>query len=114
VHWPGVTGRACWDSGAEVTIVSQAFWDSHPELFQQTGTTVGTDATGTQTDTPTLLMREYEIAGRKFVQHHAVAVDLAHANSTMDLPRDFILGYPTLRQADWLFDFPARRWSFTS
>jgi hypothetical protein len=26
---------------------------------------------------------------------------------------DLILGYPTIRQADWLFDFPARRWAVT-
>jgi hypothetical protein len=27
---------------------------------------------------------------------------------------DLILGYPTIRQADWLFDFPARRWTLTN
>jgi hypothetical protein len=30
-------------------------------------------------------------------------------------PYRFILDtYPTLRQADWLFDFPAKRWTLTS
>jgi len=27
---------------------------------------------------------------------------------------DLILGYPTIRQADWLFDFPAARWAVTN
>ena len=35
-------------------------------------------------------------------------------NSTLEYPMDLILGYPTIRQADWLFDFPARRWAVTS
>lgn len=33
-------------------------------------------------------------------------------NATLDRPMDRILGilgYPTLRQASWLFDFPRRR-----
>jgi hypothetical protein len=38
-------------------------------------------------------------------------VDLSHINGPLDQPIDLILGYPTLRQADWLFDFPARRWT---
>jgi hypothetical protein len=25
-----------------------------------------------------------------------------------------ILGYPTIRLAGWLFDFPARRWTITN
>ena len=35
-------------------------------------------------------------------------------NSTLEYPMDLILGYPTIRQADWLFDFPARRWTLTN
>jgi len=40
-------------------------------------------------------------------------VDLSRANATLDLPMDLILGYTTLRQANWLFDFPAKRWAIT-
>jgi hypothetical protein len=46
-----------------------------------------------------------------FGRHQAAVVDLSHANSTIELPMDLILGYPTLRQADWLIDFPASRWT---
>jgi hypothetical protein len=36
---------------------------------------------------------------------------LSQVNSTLDKPMDLILGYPTILLADWLFDFPARRWT---
>ncbi len=32
----------------------------------------------------------------------------------IEIPMDLILGYPTIRQADWLLDFPAKRWAVTS
>jgi Aspartyl protease len=35
-------------------------------------------------------------------------------HATVEHPMDLILGYPTLRQADWLFDFPAKRWALTN
>jgi hypothetical protein len=31
----------------------------------------------------------------------------------VERPMDLILGYPAWRQADWLFDFPARKWALT-
>jgi hypothetical protein len=43
-----------------------------------------------------------------------VAVDLAQVNATLEYPMDLILGDPTIRQADWLFDFPAGSWALTS
>jgi gag-polyprotein putative aspartyl protease len=119
VGWPArggraaVTGRACWDSGSEVTIVNQAFWHAHPGLFEAAGTIAGTDATGAQLETPLLTTAGYEIGGRAFAGHEVVAVDLTRANSAIDIPMDLIVGYPTLRQASWLFDFPARRWMLT-
>jgi hypothetical protein len=42
----------------------------------------------------------------------AVVVDLAGANSMLRYPMDLIVGYPTIRRAEWLFDFPARRWGY--
>jgi predicted aspartyl protease len=111
VHWPGVTAQACWDSGASGTIVNRDFRLAHPQLFEDAGTTTGTDVTGATMETPSVLMAEAVIGGRPFGRHRAAVVDLSRANSTTDLPMDLILGYPTLRQADWLFDFPASRWT---
>lgn len=109
VHWPGTSGRALWDTGSGPTVVNRDFWLCHRELFEPIGAVEGTDATGEQAETPLLLMAEPVIGQRRFVRHKAVAVDLSRVNSTADYPLDLILGYPTLRQADWLFDFPARR-----
>ncbi len=113
VHWPDASGRACWDTGAGATIVNHDFWVGHPELFEQIGVSVGTDGNGEQAETPLLLMAESVIGQRVFNRHKAVAVDLSPVNSTLEYPMDLILGYPTMRQADWLFDFPARRWMLT-
>ena len=113
VHWPGASGRALWDTGSGPTVVNRDFWLGHPELFEQIGVSAGTDASGERAETPLLLMAESVIGQRTFGRHKAVAVDLSPVNSTADYPIDLILGYPTLRQADWLFDFPARRWTLT-
>jgi len=113
VHWPGVTAQACWDSGAGITIVNRDFWLAHPRLFEEAGTATGTDATGATRPTPAVLMAEAVIGGRAFARHRAAVVDLSHVNSIIELPMDLILGYPTLSQADWLFDFPAGRWAVT-
>jgi gag-polyprotein putative aspartyl protease len=113
VGWPGVTARACWDTGAGITIVDQAFLLAHPGLFAEAGTSAGTDGTGVQVQTQTFLMTGARIGGAVFAPHKVACVDLSQANSTLARPMDLILGYPTLRQADWLFDFPAERWALT-
>jgi Aspartyl protease len=113
VHWPGVSARALLDTGSSPTVVNRDFWLGHPELFEQIGLIEGTDAGGEQAQTPLLLMAESIIGQRTFARTKAVAVDLSPVNSTADYPMDLILGYPTLRQADWLLDFPARRWTLT-
>jgi Aspartyl protease len=113
-RWPGVSARACWDTGAGATVVDRAFWLGHPELFEQTGVSTGTDANGDQAETPVLLMTGPVIGQRTFGRHKVVAADLSLVNATLEHPMDLILGYPTIRQADWLFDFPARRWTVTS
>jgi predicted aspartyl protease len=111
--WPGVTARACWDTGSGATLVNRDFWLAHPELFEEVGTSVGTDASGAQVETPALLMAETVIGGRRFSGDGTFAVDLSAPNRTADIPMDLILGYPTLRQADWMMDFPAGRWAIT-
>jgi len=113
VHWPGASARAVWDTGSTPTLVNRDFWLAHPELFEQIGLIEGTDAGGERAQTPLLRMAESIIGQRAFGPHKAVAVDLSPAISTAEYPPDLILGYPTLRQADWLFDFPARRWTLT-
>lgn len=111
VHWQEISAQACWDTGAGATVVDRAFWFSHPELFEQIGVTVGTDVNGDQAETPVLLMAGPVIGEHRFSRHKVAAVDLSPVNGTLEQPMDLILGYPTIRQADWLFDFPAQRWA---
>lgn len=110
-RWPGVSGLACWDTGSGATIVNRDFWLAHPELFEQAGTSAGIDGNGQRAETPLLAMAGPVIGQRAFGGHQTVAVDLSGVNATLEYPMDLILGYPTIRQADWLFDFPARRWT---
>jgi hypothetical protein len=113
VEWPGVTAHACWDSGAGITVVNRDFWLAHRELFDETGTVTGTDVGGARRETTMLRMSRSVIGCREFGAHKAVVVDLTAANSSLERPMDLILGYPAWRQADWLFDFPARKWALT-
>lgn len=113
VRWPGIAAQACWDTGSGPTLVDLAFWREHRYLFEDAGMSEGTDSSGTTARAPLMLMTEALIGARRFRRHKVVVVDLSHINDSAELRMDLIVGYPTLRQANWLFDFPARRWAFT-
>jgi hypothetical protein len=53
------------------------------------------------------------IGGTVFARHKVAMVDLSQPNAGLEQPMDLILGYTTLRRANWLLDFPARRWTLT-
>ncbi len=112
VAWPdGTSARALWDSGAGITVVDAAFHERYPQLFEAVGDTVGTDSTGTQMSTPTCHVAAARTGGITIAQHIAAVFDLTPTN-TADGPRtDLVLGYPALSQANWVLDFPTRRWS---
>jgi hypothetical protein len=103
-------GQAVWDTGASVTLADINFVAKNPEMFEKLGSSMGTDSTGTSFETPTFLMKALTIGGESFAPHKIVGVDLSHVNAKIERPMDFILGYSTLRQADWIFDFPNRQW----
>ncbi|MFI6317236.1 aspartyl protease family protein [Nonomuraea sp. NPDC050556] len=109
VVWPGTTGRACWDSGAGITVVDRGFLTEHSDLFQPIGTATGTDSTGTQVETELYVMAEARAGDAILAPTTVAAADLPRTNGRMDLT----LGYPALCQADWVLDFPANRWSAT-
>lgn len=113
LSWPAtqIRAQACFDTGAGLTVVDQGFIDKHPALFERAGASTGMDSTGAQVETPLYVMAGAVIGGAQFAGDTVAALDLAPVNATLDLPMDLILGYPTIRQARWLFDFPARRWS---
>ncbi|WP_436532640.1 aspartyl protease family protein [Actinoplanes sp. HUAS TT8] len=107
VAWPGVTARALWDTGADITVVDSGFYARNPELFRFAGNSTGTDGTGAVLEGPTYWLDEVRIGDRTFAPHRAFVADLPQDVGHMDL----VLGYPAIRQAVWVFDFPARRWA---
>lgn len=110
LSWQNAIAQCVWDSGAGITVVDRAFWSEHPDMFHEAGTSLGIDANGLQVEVLTFVMAEVEIGGELFARHKVAVVDLSQANAELDRPMDLLLGYTTLNQANWLFDFPAKRW----
>lgn len=102
--------KGVWDTGAGVTLVDINFIHKNPEMFEEIGTSSGTDSTGTSNDTPTYTMKKAKIGGLQFSPHMVVGLDLSHVNTKIEQPFDFLLGYSTFKQANWHFDFPHQRW----
>jgi hypothetical protein len=111
LSWSAVAASGCWDSGAGITVVDRAFQLRHPELFTGAGRSAGTDSTGAQFSAPTFMLAGPEIAGIEFPPSKVAVIDMSPMNRELEFPLDVIIGYPLLRQANWLFDFPARRWA---
>lgn len=111
--WGDVEAACVWDSGAGITVIDHGFLNRHQDLFTPAGVSVGTDATGAQVATPTYLAAAASIGGGSFAPHRVAAVDLSAANEGLERPMDVLLGWTTLRQANWVFDFPGRKWSVT-
>lgn len=113
IRFGDVAAKAVWDTGSGMTIVDSGLIDRHPGLFQEQGRSAGTDSTGAQQETPMFVMSEASIGNHAFPPQRIAAVDLSSVNSTIEMPMDLILGYSTLRQANWWFDFPRRRWAIS-
>jgi len=111
LSWGDVEASTCWDSGAGITVVDRAFHIRYPELFSEAGWSAGTDSTGAQFGATTFTLAGPEIAGTRFPPSKVAVIDLTPINRGLEFPMDLILGYPLLRQANWLFDFPASRWA---
>ncbi|MGH3440030.1 MAG: hypothetical protein ACRDRN_26745 [Sciscionella sp.] len=109
-----VAANALWDTGASITVVDEAFFNVHRDLFRDPASSIGTDATGTSSTTSTYTIAGPTIGGHRFAPHRVAIVDLSSANAQLTQPMDLIAGYPLLSQADWIFDYPARRWAITT
>jgi hypothetical protein len=106
----GETAPAVWDTGASLTCVDVGFIANHPDAFEPAGQSGGTDASGSSIETPLYWMRGFACGGHAFSIHKVVGIDLSFVNSRIEHPMTMILGYSTLYQADWVFDFPGRKW----
>jgi len=93
------------DTGAGITIADMGFIKKHPAFFQEAGQSSGTDSTGAKMETPMFIMAATTIGSRAFPPHKVAGVDLSQVNSTLAVPMDLVLGYSTLSQANWWFEF---------
>lgn len=110
ISFEGKVAKTVWDTGAGVTIVDKAFVEANKNLFEDGGTTSGTDSTGTTFETPIYFIKYMEIGGFKFPRHRVVPIDLAHLGPKTGRGMDFILGYSTLKLANWAVDFKNKKW----
>lgn len=113
VHVGGRKASCVFDTGAGMTVVDLRFIHNNSACFEEIGTSVGTDSSGTTRETPMYLMHNTTIGNDEFPSHLVVGVDLSHVNASTEIPMDLILGYTTLSKANWFFDFPNRKWSIT-
>ncbi|HET7628068.1 MAG TPA: retropepsin-like aspartic protease [Bacillales bacterium] len=103
--------KAVWDTGASITVVDMNLIKSHPHCFQEIGSSTGTDSTGTSMETPMFIMDTTMIGNKEFPPHKVAGFDLSHINASTEIPMHMILGYSTIRKANWYFDVPARKWA---
>ncbi len=110
----GAQAQTVWDTGAALTVVDTAFIGQHPALFTPAGRSIGTDATGTEAETPMYVMAASVMGGEAFPAVRVAGVDLSPVNAMIERRMDMILGYSLTRHADWLFDFPRAKWSVSA
>jgi hypothetical protein len=110
VELMGTEAQAVWDTGASLSCVDMGFIREHREAFVDAGESEGTDASGNTLETPLFMMEGFSCDGHPFPPHKVVGIDLSYVNSKIDHPMTMILGYSTLYKANWLFDFPERKW----
>jgi hypothetical protein len=107
MRWAGAAATAMWDTGAGITLFDWQFADAHPNLFEEVGTTLGTDVTGSQGEFLLARVCGYGIDETGFEGHVVAIADLP------DIPDhiDAVIGFPTINQARWTVDVQACRWS---
>lgn len=111
VFFQEIKANAVWDTGAGITVVDLNFIYAHPNFFEEIETSNGMDSTGAVKESPIFIMKSTKIADREFPSHKVAGVDLSHVNKTTEIPMNMILGYSTLSKANWLFDFPNKKWA---
>ena len=107
------TASAVWDTGAGITVADMGFITRHPAIFRAAGESQGTDSTGTSMATPMFVLTGGTVGEAALPPLRVAGVDLSGVNATIETPMDVIIGYNLLRTANWLMDFPRRRWAIS-
>jgi len=105
--------RAVWNTGAGITVVDRHFIREQPTFFAEAGRAQGTDATGERVETPIFTKGTVVIGNHAFPPHRVAGVDLSPVNAALGMPMNMIVGFSTINKANWVFDFPRRRWAIT-
>ena len=113
LRFGAVTASAVWDTGAGITVADMGFIARNPALFQAAGQSQGTDSTGTSVATPMFTMRGATVGEGALAPLRVAGVDLSGVNAAIETPMDIIIGYNLMRAANWLMDFPRRRWAIS-
>lgn len=108
-----VKAKGIWDTGAGMTCFDLAFVKKHSELFTEVGSNKGTDSSGTEMMTPIYELDGFHLGGKQFSPARVVVIDLSVPNSTVTTRMDFILGNNIIDKANWIFDFPNRKWAIS-
>lgn len=104
------TALSVRDTGSSITVVDPRLIASRPSHFSRIGSSSGTDSGGATESHPMCVMSGAEIGGIPLAAHVVAVVDLANLGGTTS-GIQAILGYTSLVQTDWLFDFPSLRWA---
>jgi hypothetical protein len=121
VRFDDVAVVACWDTGAGLTAVDAEFARIHRHLFEPVRAAIGVDSSGVQMPTQLARMTSCRVGGIAFAPSACALVDFGPLNAVLAQraldenrviqPMSVVLGMPAISQADWTFDFPARRWT---
>jgi hypothetical protein len=111
IQFGNASVKAVWDTGSSITVVDINFIKKYPEFFEAAGQSEGTDSAGSTHQTPVFIMKNATIGKNRFPSHRVAGVDLTIVNTKAEFPFSLIAGYSTICKANWLFDFPRKKWS---
>ncbi|MBM7602439.1 hypothetical protein JOC75_000409 [Metabacillus crassostreae] len=107
--------HALWDTGANMNIVDHSLITTYPNMFQKIDIQgLAEDSGGLNAEVSIYYMDTLEIGGHFFPKQMVAATDLSHFNDYLEQPIDLIVGFNTIRKANWIFDFPNKKWAILS
>jgi hypothetical protein len=112
VELDSVEAHAMWDTGAALTTVDQNFILAHPENFKATKNYMnGIDGAGKSFLVQVFRARKLKIADHTFKDVRVVAADLGILREGVHKDIQAVIGFNTIRKANWFFDPKNRLWS---
>lgn len=107
--------HALWDTGANMNIVDHSIISTYPNMFQKIDIQASAeDSSGLNEEVSIYYMDTLEIGGHFFPKQMVGATDLSHFNDYLEQPIELIIGFNTIRKANWIFDFPNKKWAILS